>query len=72
MKKDAEMGKLIEVYEPIELEDYLYRIHFREDEIERVMEAQGRQIFDDLILDKQNAVEYARIYGGIGTKFRLE
>jgi len=66
------MGKLIDIDEPVELEDYLYRIHYREDEIERVKEAQGRQIFDDLVLDKQNAVEFARLFGGSGTKFKLE
>jgi len=66
------MGKLIDIDEPVELEDYLYRIHYREDEIERVKEAQGRQIFDDLVLDKQNAVEFARLFGGAGTKFKLE
>ena len=50
--------------EPHDLEDYLFRIHFREEEIERVKEAQDRKMFDELLEEKYSAVEFARLIGG--------
>lgn len=57
--------------EPYDLEDYLFRIHFREEEIERVMEAQDRKMFDELIEAKFGAVEFARIIGGVSNRIDL-
>lgn len=42
--------------EEIDLENYLYRVYFKDDELNRVKEAQEREVFDDLFSLKQEAV----------------
>jgi hypothetical protein len=39
------------------LEDYLYRIYFKDEELEQVKEAQERDCFEDLVDMKIDAVQ---------------
>lgn len=45
--------------EDLDLENYLYRIYFKDEELERVKEAQERKVFDQLIKMKHDAVKDA-------------
>lgn len=45
--------------EELDLENYLYRVYFKDEELDRVKEAQEREVFDDLISMKHDAVKDA-------------
>lgn len=53
------------------MEDYLYRIYFKDDELEQVKEAQERDCFEDLVDMKNDAVEEVTKINTIKTRFTI-
>lgn len=57
--------------EGVDYEDFLYRTYFKNEELERVAEAQGRRVFDDLMSLREDAVK-AAIQSNLISKFDIE
>lgn len=57
--------------EGVDYEDFLYRTYFKNEELERVAEAQGRRVFDDLMTLREDAVK-AAIQSNLVSKFDIE
>lgn len=55
----------------VDLEDYLYRVYFRDDELSRVKEAQEREIFSDLFRLKNEALKDAHFLKLSGNRYDI-
>ena len=52
-------------------DDYMYRVYFKDDEIQAALEQQQQDHFEMLMYDKQEAIEDAQQYVGLQTKFNI-
>lgn len=68
--KDKNQLDIIEE-EGVDLEDYLYRVYFKDEELNKVKEAQERDVFDDLFAIKQDAVRDAQFLRANPTRFDI-